>query len=185
MIDSTTNKVVLNKAIRRVRFILGKSTVLASHDVALMDDGSVRIIAERREAHAFRIPVVTSKFDRADFRHIVERSRKFEADYATEELPMMVRNGGRWVSSASTDFGAYTVAVKIGDMDRPTRFIVDAPSLSDAYGTLSSLPFYREILHDWGAATFPLLEGFSYMGIPESFQGFDMRREQYNPAHSG
>ncbi|MFI5865827.1 hypothetical protein [Streptomyces sp. NPDC051546] len=185
MIDSTTNKVVLNKAIRRVRFILGKSVALAAHDVALMDDGSVRIVAERRTGYASRIPVVTSKFNRADFRQIVERSRRFEADYVTEELPMMVRKRGRWVSSASADFGAYAVAVQIGDMERPTYFIVDAPTLADAYNVLTGLPFYLEILNGWEVETFPLLEGDSYMGIPESFHCFDMRREQYSPGHSG
>ncbi|MFD7257192.1 hypothetical protein [Streptomyces sp. NPDC059874] len=180
MKDTTTGKVILTKAVQRVRFNLGKSIALVAKDVALMDDGTVRVTSVRTPEYSHQgVRVVTIKLDRADYRQAVQRIREFEALYITEELPLMVREGKRWVPSEHTNYGAFTVAVQLGNLDRPTYFVVDAPSLDDAYEVLTGLSFYRELLTGWEVEAFPFLPEESFTGIPDELPRFDMRREQY------
>ncbi|MCY0941926.1 hypothetical protein [Streptomyces antarcticus] len=93
MQDLNTDKVILNKVVRHKRFILGKSVALASSSVALMDDGSVRIITERRPEHFLPSAprVVTHKpfasHGQDVFNATVLRLRVWEGAYITGELP--------------------------------------------------------------------------------------------------
>lgn len=179
MKDSSTDKVITSRPIRRVRFVLGNSSVLVTKDVALMDDGSVRLISERTPAHSTQATVVTVSMGRSDFREVVRRVREFEADYITEELPPMVRHGKRWIPAESRDFGAFTVAVELGECERPWFFVVNAESTADAYATVSALPFYLEQLAAWEVQSFPYLEDESFPGIPKGTAYNDLRNEQY------
>jgi hypothetical protein len=96
MIDLDTDKVILAKPVRRKRFILGKSVALERVDVAVMDDGSVRVITERRadywdgRAPLFVCFKARKTADGDNFDQTVQRIREFEAQYTTAELPELV-----------------------------------------------------------------------------------------------
>ncbi|MCY0955828.1 hypothetical protein [Streptomyces sp. H27-H5] len=179
MKDSSTDKVILNKAIKRVRFILGNSIVLITKDVALMDDGMVRVTCVRTPAYSRQAVVVTASLGRHDFRATVQRVREAEAEYITEELPLMVRDGKRWVPSTEGDFGPFTVALEIDECERPWFCVVDGYSLEDAYNTLTTLPFYREQMAGWEVESFPYLPEKSFAGLPTGLIYNDIRNEQY------
>ncbi|MFD8886406.1 hypothetical protein ACFV0H_28380 [Streptomyces erythrochromogenes] len=90
MQDSSTYKVILNKVVRRKGFILGKSIALNRVDVALMDDGTLRVIFDRRSDY-FRegVPLNTCSILRgeSEMSRAVKWMRTMEADYITAELP--------------------------------------------------------------------------------------------------
>ncbi|MFD7552959.1 hypothetical protein ACFV9E_00215 [Streptomyces sp. NPDC059835] len=90
MQDLSTYKVILNKVVRRKGFILGKSIALARVDVALMDDGSMRVIFDRRSDY-FRegVPLRVSSILRgeSEMPRAIKWMRAKEADYITAELP--------------------------------------------------------------------------------------------------
>ncbi|MFJ3634615.1 hypothetical protein [Streptomyces sp. NPDC090112] len=90
MQDLSTYKVILRKVVRRKGFVLGKSIALNRVDVALMDDGSIRVIFDRR-ADYFRkgVPLNTSSLLRgeSEMGRAIKWMRTQEADYITEELP--------------------------------------------------------------------------------------------------
>lgn len=90
MIDLETSKVILSKPVRRKTFVLGRSTVLLTKEVAVMDDGAVRIVSVREPNYWFGRPqYVCSKLSASswDFEKTVQKVREFEADYITTELP--------------------------------------------------------------------------------------------------
>ncbi|WP_030386541.1 hypothetical protein [Streptomyces sp. NRRL S-241] len=93
MQDLNTDKVILRKVVRRKRFVLGGSVALAATSVAQMDDGSVRVITERRPGHFLpKSPCIVTYVSRINqggdqFQEAAERIREFERQYITEELP--------------------------------------------------------------------------------------------------
>jgi hypothetical protein len=96
VIDLNTDKVILNKVIRRKRFILGKSVALAHTDVAVMDDGAVRFITLRRadfflEGAPLLISFVARRSAEGDnFPQAIQRCREMESQFITAELPELV-----------------------------------------------------------------------------------------------
>jgi hypothetical protein len=91
--DLNTDKLVLAKVVRRKTFITGKSWHLVRQEVAVMDDGTVRVIGTRRPEHFLPgAPVVVSFVSRRtcegdNFPQTVQRIREAESAYITEELP--------------------------------------------------------------------------------------------------
>ncbi|MFD4608252.1 hypothetical protein ACFWOT_09060 [Streptomyces sp. NPDC058440] len=91
MLDTWTNKVILAKPVRRKTFILGKSVALESTTAAVMDDGTLRVITQRRADYFEGKPLTTSWKPgqwkgRESFPELVEWLRHMEADYTTAEL---------------------------------------------------------------------------------------------------
>ncbi|MGJ3559668.1 hypothetical protein ACR6C2_16995 [Streptomyces sp. INA 01156] len=98
MIDLNTDKVILSKPVRRKTFILGKSVALTRKTVAVMDDGTIRVITDRRPEfwdYKPTAPLVVSfgvrrASDDENFRQTINRVREMERDYITAELPETV-----------------------------------------------------------------------------------------------
>ncbi|WP_327719895.1 hypothetical protein OG381_34475 [Streptomyces sp. NBC_00490] len=92
MKDLNTDKVILAKVVRRHTFVLGASVALERMHVAVMDDGTTRVITERRPEHflpdAPRVVTFVSRrvADEEDFRQCVQRIREMEAAYTTQEV---------------------------------------------------------------------------------------------------
>lgn len=92
MKDLNTDKVILSKVVRRHTFTLGKSIALAHVHVAAMDDGTVRVITERRPEHflpdAPRVVTFVSRHaaDDLNFQQCVQRIREMEGPYTTREV---------------------------------------------------------------------------------------------------
>ncbi|MCZ4097297.1 MULTISPECIES: hypothetical protein [unclassified Streptomyces] len=80
MIDWDTGVVILAKVIRRKEFVLGKSTVLVSRAVVLLDTGEVRTSSVRRDGRHVSTPFKWS------FENTVASLREFEREFITEEL---------------------------------------------------------------------------------------------------
>jgi hypothetical protein len=74
--------VILEKVTRRHTFILGRSTVLESSSVVLLEGGGVALQYVRRDG-------VTglNRFPYLTFAELVEGKRKFEREYLTGEIP--------------------------------------------------------------------------------------------------
>ncbi|MFB6830526.1 hypothetical protein [Streptomyces hydrogenans] len=89
MIDTHTDRVVMERVVRRTEFITGKSVKIRSVTVVLMDNGTVRAIWEKDPNH-YRV-TRTSSVMRMPYETVVEFARNFERDYITEEKPEWVR----------------------------------------------------------------------------------------------
>lgn len=92
MIDLSTDRVILSKPVRCKTFILGKSVALLRTTAAVMDDGTLRVIAERKPDRYPSGPLTVSWkpafwITKESFPELVEWLRNMEADYITAELP--------------------------------------------------------------------------------------------------
>lgn len=92
MIDTETFKVILSKPVRHKTFILGKSVALERTTAAVMDDGTLRVITERKAAYWENRPLMVSWVPsqwkgREGFRELAKWLQYMEADYITAELP--------------------------------------------------------------------------------------------------
>ncbi|WP_328377070.1 hypothetical protein OHB13_12010 [Streptomyces sp. NBC_00440] len=93
MLDLDTNKLILSKPVRRKTFVLGKSVALLSTTVAVMDDGAIRVMTERRPEYWDGLAPLSVCFkvrpssDGDNFAQTVQRVREFEACFITAELP--------------------------------------------------------------------------------------------------
>jgi hypothetical protein len=92
MIDTETGQIVLSKPVRCKTFILGKSVAVERTTAAVMDDGTLRVIAERKPAYWQNRPLTVSWVPsqwkgREGFRELVKWLRYMEGDYITAELP--------------------------------------------------------------------------------------------------
>ncbi|GGP71945.1 hypothetical protein GCM10010278_57410 [Streptomyces melanogenes] len=93
MIDWDYGYVVLAKVTRRKEFTLGKSTVLKSRAVIVLDSGQIRTVVKRCDGL-----VVSSRLWAQSFEVAVHQAREFERAYITEELPEQILWKGKWVN---------------------------------------------------------------------------------------
>jgi hypothetical protein len=92
VIDLDTHKVILSKPVRHKAFVLGKSVALECTTAAVMDDGTLRVITERKADYWENRPLMISFVPgqwkgREGFPELVKWLRYMEADYITAELP--------------------------------------------------------------------------------------------------